>query len=153
MLLRDPLLNDQIRSLDTAALRHKVTANNIANLNTPYFKRSFVPFEEEFVQAGEKLAMTWTHPRHNRQTVNPSISDDRLDLSRTNPRHYPGKTFANDPRVIKENITTRRTDQSNVDLDQEMLDLVTNQLRYNTLIQQVSGRFATMRYIINDGRA
>lgn len=57
-----------------------------------------------------------------------------------------------DPRVITERGTRRRTDESNVDLDQEMLDLVTNQLRYNTLIQQVSGKYANWRYIINDGR-
>jgi len=130
MMLQDPIFNDLSRSLDTAALRQKVISNNIANLNTPYFKRSYVPFDEEFARA-----------------------DKRLALSRTHPVHFPGKSSVQDPRVVNENITTRRTDQSNVDLDQEMLDLVTNQLRYNTLIQRISGQFANMRYIINDGRA
>lgn len=33
--------------MDVYALRHEVTANNIANANTPGFKRSYVPFESE----------------------------------------------------------------------------------------------------------
>ena len=130
MLLQDPLINELARSLDTAALRQKVTANNLANLNTPYFKRSYVPFDEEFAEARGRLALTRTHPVH-----------------------YPGKTFFSDPRVVKEPITTRRTDLNNVDIDQEMLDLVTNQLRYNTLVQQISGKYANLRYVISDGRA
>jgi flagellar basal-body rod protein FlgB len=35
------------RMLDFAALRHKVLANNVANVNTPGFKRSDVEFAQE----------------------------------------------------------------------------------------------------------
>ena len=70
----------------------------------------------------------------------------------THPRHMTCMDPGGDTRVVTERGTSRRTDESNVDLDQEMLDLVTNQLRYNTLIQQVSGKYANWRYIINDGR-
>lgn len=34
------------RGMDAAALRQKIIANNVANANTPGFKRSFVTFEE-----------------------------------------------------------------------------------------------------------
>lgn len=129
MFWKDPVLGELTRSLDTAALRQKVVANNIANLNTPGYKRSYVPFDEELCQAR-----------------------GRLPLVRTHPRHMTGMDPGGDPRVVTERGTSRRTDESNVDLDQEMLDLVTNQLRYNTLIQQVSGKYANWRYIINDGR-
>lgn len=130
MFWKDPVLGELTRSLDTSALRQKVVANNIANLNTPGYKRSYVPFDEELHQARGRLSLTRTHPRH---------------MAGTDP--------GGDPRVVTESGTTRRTDESNVDLDQEMLDLVTNQLRYNTLIQQVSGKYANWRYIITEGRS
>lgn len=34
------------RGMDAAALRQRIIANNVANANTPGFKRSFVAFEE-----------------------------------------------------------------------------------------------------------
>ncbi len=129
MFWKDPIIRELNQSLDTAALRQKVVSNNIANLNTPDFKRSYVPFDEELHQARGRMSMTRTHSAH----LNGRISD-------------------NDPRVVTEDATTRRTDGNNVDLDQEMLDLVTNQLRYNTIIQQISGKYANWRYIITDGR-
>lgn len=39
------------RSLDVAALRQRTIANNVANANTPGFKRSFVSFEEHVQSA------------------------------------------------------------------------------------------------------
>lgn len=38
-------------ALDTASLRQRVLANNIANVNTPGFKRSRVDFEAELARA------------------------------------------------------------------------------------------------------
>lgn len=46
----------------------------------------------------------------------------------------------------------RRVDGNNVDLETEMVALVTNQLRYNAYIQQVNNRFSRWRYVINEGR-
>ncbi|MEW5919750.1 MAG: flagellar basal body rod protein FlgB [Bacillota bacterium] len=129
MLWNDQLMQGLTRGLDAAALRQKVTANNIANLNTPGFKRSYVLFNAELDKARSKLP-----------------------LARTNPCHYPGRPGEADPRVQTERHTSRRTDGNNVDLDQEMLDLVTNQLHYNALIQRTSGRLAAWRYVITEGR-
>lgn len=39
------------RAMDAAALRQRVVANNVANANTPGFKRSFVSFEEHVREA------------------------------------------------------------------------------------------------------
>ena len=46
--------------------------------------------------------------------------------------------------------TSMRSDGNNVDPDREMLDLVTNQLRYNALVQVISDRFAKWRKVINE---
>lgn len=39
------------RGLEAASLRHRVLTHNIANINTPGFKRSRVEFEEQLIQA------------------------------------------------------------------------------------------------------
>ncbi|MDD2998558.1 MAG: flagellar basal body rod protein FlgB, partial [Candidatus Riflebacteria bacterium] len=38
------------KGLDVAAKRHNVIANNIANVNTPLFKRQIVSFEDEMAK-------------------------------------------------------------------------------------------------------
>ena len=129
MFRSDHTLHALTRKLDVSALRQKVTANNLANLNTPGYKRSYVTFSEELLQAKRSLP-----------------------LSQTNPRHLPGINNAPEPEVRTEQPTSRRSDGNNVDNDEEMLNLVTNQLRYNALVQQVSDRYSQWRYIINEGR-
>jgi flagellar basal-body rod protein FlgB len=52
------------RVLDASALRHRVVANNIANVNTPGFQRLDVNFEDELAKAiegGQKPALV--HPQ------------------------------------------------------------------------------------------
>lgn len=129
MMENDCLIRSLAKGLDVAALRQKVTAQNIANLNTPGYKRSYVDFHCVLEQAQEKLGLT-----------------------RTNPRHFSGGAAQAEPRVETERHTSRRVDGSNVDLDVEMLNLVTNQLYYNALVQKTGDRFADWRYIINEGR-
>ena len=104
MFWNDPLTGALIKSLDRASLQHKVTAQNIANLNTPGYKRSYIEFSEELNRA-------------------------KLSLKRTNPRHLPAEVHRRAPGGVEGGAQC--TDGSNVDLDREMLDLVTNQLRYN----------------------
>ncbi len=59
------------RSLDSASLSHKVIADNIANVDTPGFKRSEVMFGEKLKQAFEARA---NEPQH-------------LAAARTDPGH------------------------------------------------------------------
>ena len=47
------------RVLDTAALRHRVIAQNVANVNTPGYRRLEVTFEDE-------LAKDWPRPAGRR---------------------------------------------------------------------------------------
>jgi len=129
MLWNDPVTAGLIKSLDVAALRQQVIAQNIANLNTPGYKRSFVAFSEELKRARQQASL-W----------------------RTHERHLPGKSALGELHVEKERNTSLRPDGNNVDLDREMLELVTNQLRYNLLVQKIGDRYANWRYIINEGR-
>ncbi len=42
------------KAMDAYSLRHRVMADNIANANTPGFKRSYVPFESELRELVEE---------------------------------------------------------------------------------------------------
>ncbi|MNG12713.1 Flagellar basal body rod protein FlgB [compost metagenome] len=122
------------RSLDTSTLRQKVVANNIANVDTPNFKRSDVAFEE--LLQGRMNAST------------PSI-----DGFRTDPRHFViGKSTQLPNTEIKtDNSTAINNNLNNVDIDYEMSLMAKNQLKYNTMIQQMNSDFKKMRTVI-EGR-
>ena len=66
MSLQIPQSDMLSRLLDTAALRHRVISNNLANVNTPGFHRKEVSFEEAFsreIQRGGAGSVSEVHPR------------------------------------------------------------------------------------------
>ncbi len=131
-IFRDGTMDGLMKGLDAASLRHQVTANNLANLNTPGFQRSDVSFEGQLLKAKEKLdsPLARTHEKHIPQQPAPEVN----------------------PEVKKDTSTIRRIDGSNVDLEREMLNMVSNQLRYNSYTQQLNTRFDNWRFVINEGR-
>ncbi len=131
-LFRDGTMDDLIKGMNAAALRHQVTANNLANLNTPGFQRSDVSFEGQLQKARQQL---------------------ETPLARTHERHLPQQPPPGIEPVIKTDTTTiRRIDGNNVDIEREMLNMVSNQLRYNSYTQQLNTRFDNWRFVINEGR-
>ena len=66
------------RLLDVAAMRHQALAHNIANLNTPNFKRQKVVFEEYLDQARMQQSILSTTPQ-----VVEEDSRDRIDANST----------------------------------------------------------------------
>ena len=130
MLNSDGIMGDLIKGLTASALRQRVIAHNLANFNTPGFKRFAVSFEDQLSLAKQHNGgLKCTHPAH--------LDETRQEIA---------------PKVKRDNSTTRRLDGNNVDLETEMVDLVTNQLRYNAYVQQVNSRFSQWRYVINEGR-
>ncbi|CAH0119803.1 flagellar basal body rod protein FlgB [Paenibacillus sp. CECT 9249] len=134
-LLDGASFNRLLGAIDAATLRHQVTANNIANEDTPYFKRSEVAFE------------TLLQNQLNGQM--PS-----LEGRRTDPRHIPIGTAASVPQaqIHTEQLTNMNNNMNNVDIDREMSLLAENQLRYNTMIQQVNHEIRMMRTAIEGRR-
>ncbi len=122
------------RSLDAAALRQKVIANNIANVDTPNYKRSDVRFEELLRQ---------------------ELDGKRKSIVgyRTDPRHIPiGRRPAGTaslPQVVTDHSTTFNHNGNNVDIEYEMALLAQNQLRYNLLIDRTNGYFKNLRTAID----
>lgn len=131
-MLESSSLNLLERSLDASMLRQKVIANNIANVDTPNFKRSEVRFEELL--------------RNQMGSGNMSIAGYRTD-----PRHFQIGTSANQvqPSVVTDNSTIYNHNNNNVDIEYEMAQLADNQLRYNLMIDRVNGYFKDLRTAIS----
>ncbi len=134
-LWNDSVLNDLKVGLNATNLRQQAIANNLANLNTPGFKRSTVSFEENLRQAraeqgGPPVPLRTTHPAH----------------------FGPPEVKEITPQVEEDAYGVMRIDGNNVDIEREMLDMATNQIRHNALVQRLGGRLNTWRTIINQGR-
>jgi flagellar basal-body rod protein FlgB len=116
-------------ALQAASMRQRVLANNIANVDTPYYKRSDVAFEEMLTQA---MGAEGTPVIAGRMT---------------NPRHIPinGSYPTPSPQVITDESTAINNNRNNVDIDKEMSLVAENQLRYNLFIQQVNHEVKMMR--------
>lgn len=125
------------RSLDALATRQKVTANNVANADTPNFKASEVRFENVLRRALE------------------TGNDGNLAMARTSAGHMSlgGASIASlQPEVVELSNTTMRNDGNNVDIEQEMATLATTTLEFNTLAEVLSRKFSMQRMIATDGR-
>ncbi len=129
----DGVTQKLIRGLDAASLQQRLHAHNVANVNTPGFKRSYVSFEEALKTAQK---------------------DRTLSFSTTHPKHLSfGQEAASVEAAVKvDHKTSMRPDKNNVDVDREMADMATNQLYYHALSQQLGERLGTIRYVINEGR-
>lgn len=122
------------KALDAYSLRHQTIAHNIANVNTPGFKRSYVTFEEELKQAlGQSKG---------------------ISLRRTDARHFghAGSLSEVRPTVQKDLSTSMRTDGNNVDIDLENAELAMNTIMYNAAATRLNQKLAQIRYVINGGR-
>ena len=112
------------RAMAASTLRHEVLSNNIANVNTPNFKRSHVRFEDLL------MPVVRTHDRHL-------------------PLAYRGKAHG---VIEQENTTNMRLDGNNVDIDVEMAEVAKNQLYYNVLANQLGGHISRMKSVITSGQ-
>lgn len=123
------------KSLDAASLSVRVIANNIANVNTPRFKRSEVDFDSQLQSALAFVPskMTLTHPRH--------IGDQpRMNLSEIRPE------------VILRSDTALRNDKNNVDVELEMGKLARLDIMYRSLLEFQRARMGMLRTAITEGR-
>jgi flagellar basal-body rod protein FlgB len=122
-------------AMDGAGAAHGVIANNIANVNTPNFRRSDVSFKEA-------LAAT-----------DPSAGDpDELGLATTDDKHFavggaqPAQPFSITTTVAEDQ--QMRVDGSNVDVDQEMAKLSLNSAYAQTMGQLLQNQYSRLRQAI-----
>ena len=136
-ILNAPNFDYLSRGLEAANMRHEVISNNIANVNTPNFKRSAVNFEDLLAKE-----------------LNIGDNKNKLKLVRTNDRHLPVGVSGKVHGVIEEdNSTTMRVDNNNVDIDKEMAGLAKNQLYYNAMSTQLGSYISKMKSVITSGQS
>ena len=123
------------REMGVATLRRNVIANNIANTNTPNFKRSDVNFESQLKRAldSEKSTLPFS------QFV-------------TDAKHIPFEKPMDwrqvQPRRVLDYLTEARNNGNNVDIEQEGMDSLNNQLLYTILAQVISSEFQRVNIVL-----
>ncbi|MBU3109450.1 flagellar basal body rod protein FlgB [Clostridium gasigenes] len=117
------------QGLKASTLRGKVIANNMANINTKEYKKSYVTFEENFKNEKENF-----------------------DLKQTKNGHIKDENELGSISIKQDTSTSMRTDGNNVDLDLEKVNQASNTLMYNALITQANGKLNSMKNIIAGGR-
>lgn len=134
--MNSPNFNYLGRGLAAANLRQEVISNNIANVNTPNFKKSDVVFEELLAK---EIGMN---------------DSGRLPLVRTHDRHLPvGMIGGAKASIQEDDTTTMRVDNNNVDIDIEMASLAKNQLYYNAMATELGGYVNKLKNVITSGQS
>jgi flagellar basal-body rod protein FlgB len=110
-------------ALGASSMRQQVISNNLANVNTPGYKRKEVEFDDALRSAiasadeGDKTAF---------DGLSPTVTEDKT--------------------------ASMRADGNSVNVDNEMAHLAENNVRYNALVQLVSRKLQVLEYVISDGR-
>jgi len=122
------------RAMSASVIRQEVIADNIANVDTPHFKRRDVAFESEL----------------NRVLVPPRTGALQASLthSRHIPFHRPRDYHEVTPIVYLDYTTTYRNDGNNVDIEKEMVDARENTLRYMAMSRRVSDNFSLLASVM-----
>ncbi|MCS6830114.1 MAG: flagellar basal body rod protein FlgB [Armatimonadota bacterium] len=115
-------------ALHACALRQEAIAHNIANVNTPGYRRVDVSFEE-LLRSVQQTPLRATNPRH---VVLP-------------PARLPV------PQAAPEADAPMRPDGNTVDIDYEMAQLAENQIRFHALSQLITGRYQSLKTVITGG--
>ena len=124
------------RGMQAATMRHEVISDNIANVNTPKFKRSYVKFEDLLAKE-----------------LHLDDEQGKLQIVRTHDRHMPVPMHTKAQAVIeKDDTTTMRVDHTNVDIDVEMANMAKNQLYYNAMATQLGGFVSKMKNVMTSGQ-
>ena len=114
------------KAADASWIRNEVIANNIANVNTPGYKRQDVNFEDQL-----RKAMKNSRYRSIDEKV------DNIDLDRLNPVTYRDHSSL-----------SYRLDGNNVDIDTENVELASNQIRYQGLTDSITKHFEGLQLVM-----
>ena len=123
------------RAMDAGTVRRNVIAHNIANADTPGFKRSTVNFESEL-----------------KRTLESEKTRPVLELTMTDPRHIPGwkERDYRDVQIrrVLDYTTTYTNNGSNVDPEQEFMYATENQMSYTLFAQAAAFEFSQVNQVL-----
>lgn len=114
------------KAADASWIRNEAIANNIANVDTPGYKRQDVNFEEQLRKAMKNSRYT---------SIDERVA--KVDLDRLNPITYRDHSSL-----------SYRLDGNNVDIDTENVELASNQIRYQGLTDSISKHFEGLQLVM-----
>jgi flagellar basal-body rod protein FlgB len=108
-------------SLQAKVTRNDIIQNNIANVDTPGFKKKQVLFEEQLLTALDSSGIKTKSDLKNIQTK----------------------------IVEKDAGFSYRIDENNVDIEKEMVDLYNNSTKFDTIITSVISSYKKITSVLN----
>lgn len=111
------------KALDATMMRQEMVTNNLANVDTPGYRRYDVNFETYLSKALERKGM------------------GHVDLDKISPTIY--QDYVN---------FTGRLDGNNVNIDVETAELSKTKIKYDTLIQRANAQIQRYKYILQNMR-
>ena len=116
-------------ALDVQLKRQELHAENIANAETPGYKKKYVAFEEYLQQSKMKLRMSTTDEKH--LSSSPSVVQ---------------------AKEITQDNTSITNDENNVDIEMETTEMVKDALRYQVLSRLMSANIDRYNTVIRNAR-
>lgn len=128
------------KAMNGLGARQRVIGENIANVDTPKYKRMEVAYEQQLRAALKAEATT-----------------DDLPMQATSTRHFSVGPLADGLDGVQATLAqvtdeTIRTDGNNVDIDAEMAKLAETNLRYNTMATLARNKFDGLKSLLRDIR-
>ena len=114
------------KAADASWIRNNAIANNIANVDTPGYKRQDVNFEEQLRKAMKNSRYT---------SIDERVAN--VDLERLDPITYRDHS-----------TLSYRLDGNNVDIDTENVQLASNQIRYQGLTDSITKHFQGLQLVM-----
>ena len=114
------------KAADASWIRNEAISNNIANVDTPGYKRQDVNFEEQLRKAMKNSRYT---------SIDERVAN--VDLERLNPITYRDHS-----------TLSYRLDGNNVDIDTENVELASNQIRYQGLTDSITKHFQGLQSVM-----
>ncbi|MBN1899059.1 MAG: flagellar basal body rod protein FlgB [Spirochaetes bacterium] len=124
------------KAMDVSLTRHKVISDNIANADTPGFKRSRVSFESHLLRALASEDEMCKCPK--------AYMTHQNHIQFCKPMDY--RTVQ--PKIDVDYDTSLRNDKNNVDIEKEVSDAVVNTLRYRALSRRLNQNFKMLEMVM-----
>ena len=114
------------KAADAAWQRNEILANNMSNVDTPGYKRQDIDFESQLRRA---------------------LGNSRYETVDAKVAHATSAEL--EARVYTDSANfSYRLDGNNVDVDTEGVELASNQIKYNGLIDSINQEFANLKLVM-----
>ena len=114
------------KAADAAWQRNEIIANNISNVDTPGYKRQDIDFESQLRRALGNCRY---------ETVDSKVAH-------LNSSELEAKVYTDSANY------SYRLDGNNVDIDTEGVELASNQIKYNGLVDCFNQEFANLKMVM-----